>query len=196
MLIVLVQSLLFGQSTEGRACGFVTDRFGEPLAGASVEAAGTERRATADGNGKYCVTGLSAGEGELTATFQGFVRRQKTVMIVAGRASIADFALVAGRLSDPPTRELSGVVSGRGGAWIGGARVFAGSCLDLSVGSTVTSDERGKFAFELAEAGQYCIRVWKPGYRAAVAVVVVPSGIVPWSMNVKIRLERLGRGGK
>ena len=64
LLIVLVQSLLFGQSTEGSACGFVTDRFGEPLAVASVEAAGTERRATADGKGKYCVTGLSAGEGE------------------------------------------------------------------------------------------------------------------------------------
>ncbi|MEW5928144.1 MAG: TonB-dependent receptor [Gemmatimonadota bacterium] len=83
---------LYAQGT-GQVSGRITGDGGRPVAGAVVEAAGTEQRAVTDAEGRYTLTGVRPGTVQLRVTAPGFGATTRAVALGAGQAATSDFQL-------------------------------------------------------------------------------------------------------
>ena len=181
---------------QSNVCGVVVDLFGNPISAATVEAPNAAAPSTTDGNGEYCLRNMSPGDTLISVVYPGFRRQQKSVKVLGGSNSLVDFVLTVGRLGDPPSRTVTGIIEAANGGPLVGVRIVAISCFDPSVGSETLSDRLGKFTISLPEPGQYCIRSWTPRHTARTEVVVVPGGTKPWTTTIRFTLRRLSPGSQ
>ena len=90
----------FQPAPTGAITGVVSDTLtGQPISGALVTD-GT-RTALTGGDGRYLITGVPAGTLDVTASATGYSALTKTVMVVQGETSTADFALTPGPAGIP-----------------------------------------------------------------------------------------------
>lgn len=180
-----------GGEQQSSVCGVVVDLLGNPIRAATVEALQASAPSMTDGNGEFCLRNMPPGDTLVSVAYPGFRRQQRSVKVLAGSNALADFVLSVGRLGDPPSRTVTGIIEAGHGRPLVGVRIVAMSCFDPSVGSETLSDGLGKFTISLPEPGQYCIRCWTPGHTARTEVVMVPGGIKPWTTTIRFTLLRL-----
>ena len=77
----------------GTVEGTVVDGSGQPLPGAQVAVAGTQRGSVTDADGTYQIQGVPTGQQTLRAQFVGYKPQSRTVTIQAGETRTIDFTL-------------------------------------------------------------------------------------------------------
>jgi TonB-linked SusC/RagA family outer membrane protein len=102
--IGLSPGLLSAQST-GQVTGTVTSATGTPMAGVRVGVSGTTLGATTGADGRFSISGVSAGNHTLRATLVGYAEATRAVNVVAGQTATVDIQLSAQAIS------LEGVVA-------------------------------------------------------------------------------------
>jgi len=90
----LAPSVLAAQGT-GVVTGTVTDEAGRPVAGATVEVAGTGRTAVTGPDGRYTITGVAPGTYQLRITAMGRAPQARAVTVTAGGTATADVQAAA-----------------------------------------------------------------------------------------------------
>lgn len=190
---ILWSCVLCTQGKAGDVCGVITDLFGQPLAGATVQTVDGTQRSTTDSEGNYCLRDLPPGSAQVSITLRGFHEHRSTISVQERMNTAADFALTAGRLADVPPMSITGFVADDKGKPLGGARILAANCFDTSVSAKGASDEAGRFMIRLSEPGQWRILFWKPGYRAVSRIVVArpKPGQGAWTKSLTLRLGQL-----
>jgi hypothetical protein len=97
LLVLLITTPLFSQSTTGSAGGFVTASDGSALPGVTVEAASASlqgtRTSVTDSTGAYHFFNLPPGDYRFTFTLSGFIRIVKNAPVRLGSQSTIDAAL-------------------------------------------------------------------------------------------------------
>lgn len=151
----------------GGVLGTVTDgTAGSPLAGVTVQALGTNVKATTDAEGKY---ELSLPEGTVSLRFDKagyFGHVEEGVQVVPEHTAQVDLAL------DYGYRTLFGTVSDEDGGAVGGATVAV-----TETGDETATDVGGGFALDLA-AGTYTLHVSATGFVSSALSVTVSHGDV------------------
>ena len=95
-LAVLGLSVATAQAQQSSITGKVTDqRNGQPLAGARVQAAGTNYVAISNAQGAYTIRAVNAGAYTLRVVMLGYASQTKAVTVTAGQATTADWSLNA-----------------------------------------------------------------------------------------------------
>jgi hypothetical protein len=82
-----------GQSPGGSIQGVVRSQSGEPLEAATIFIVGTRLGAQTRAGGRYTIAGVAAGTYTVRASRIGFAAREQQVVVGAGAAAVADFAL-------------------------------------------------------------------------------------------------------
>jgi len=164
--------------TTGVASGRVTRASdGTGIAGATVSS--SFGSATTDSTGGFTLANLPPGNVPLTASATGFTSQSKTVTIIAGQATTANFALAAAI----PTGAITGrITNAQNGAALSGVTV------SYSRGST-TSDANGYYTFTAVPPGAYTVTAQMSGWITASTTVTVASSTV--TANI-----RMATGGK
>jgi len=108
----------------GDVCGVVTDLFGQPLAGANVQAVDGSQRAVTDKEGRYCLRNLPWGSVLLSVALRGFHERRAPMPVPEGVNAHADIALAAGRVADLPQMSIRGVIADGNGRPLGGRKDY------------------------------------------------------------------------
>lgn len=166
-------------STTGAAAGRVTRASdGSGISGARISA-GT-LITTTDATGNFTLSGLPAGNVQITASASGLNSLSKTVTITGGQTTSVSFALTA-------STTTTGSITGRITSAINGA-ALSGATVSYSRGST-TSDASGYYTFKSLPAGTYAITASKSGWITASTTVTVGATAV--TANI-----RLATGGK
>jgi TonB-linked SusC/RagA family outer membrane protein len=89
---------LAAQST-GQISGTVTSPTGAPLAGVRVGVSGTTLGATTGADGRFSISGVSAGSHTLRATLVGYAEATRSVTVVAGQTATVNLQLTAQAIS-------------------------------------------------------------------------------------------------
>jgi len=97
-----------GTAPQGTITGVVMESEGPPLAGASVVVEGTGVRARTNASGYYRISGVPAGDHEVTVTFIGYREANQRVSVSSGEISRVDLVMQI----DPVALDAV-VVSGR-----------------------------------------------------------------------------------
>jgi iron complex outermembrane receptor protein len=143
---------LYAQS--GVITGSVASTEGRALAGATVQVAGSQARAVTGPDGRYTISGVGAGQRQVTATVIGHNSATLPVTVAAGQTATLDFRL------SPAAISLESVVAiGYGERRI---RDVTGSVApvgreEFNTGRVVSADQliRGKVAgVQVAESGE------------------------------------------
>ena len=82
-----------GQSPGGSIQGVVRSQNGEPLEAATVLIVGTRFGAQTRADGRYTIAAVAPGTYIIRANRIGFAAREQQVVVSAGAAAVADFAL-------------------------------------------------------------------------------------------------------
>lgn len=90
LAFLYLSGTLFAQT--GSITGTVSNKNGEPLAGANITIEGTMTGAAADLDGNYTIPNIAVGTYSVTASFIGYTAQTKTVTIGVGSNQV-DFAL-------------------------------------------------------------------------------------------------------
>ena len=148
-----------GDLLPGEVTGVVTGATsGLPIGGATV-AHGTTS-VTTDGNGRFTMSDLPAGERSLTVSAPGFANQTRNASVAAGGVTTLDFALLA-----PST--VTGTVTDTGGSPVVGALVEV-------AGRSITTGSNGEYSLEI-ESGAHQVRISAITYLAATMPVSAPA---------------------
>jgi hypothetical protein len=146
----------------GTVAGRVTDAAtGAALAGATITYPGGT--ATADATGAYTISGIAAGPALIAASAAGHVSAERTVTVVAGTTTTADFPLTVA-----DTFLTGGVTDAATGDPVANATVTA-------AGKATTTDVLGRFRIDVA-AGTWTITVTATGYTSQSHDAIVTTG--------------------
>jgi hypothetical protein len=152
--------------------GTVVDRNGEPVSSALV-AVGTNLFATTNGEGHYVISRVPVGTFEAIAGRAGYETERMSVTVMAGRRTVANFALGSG----PPSVEMGmkglveGVVVDCMGCPLGGVRIYV-----LEGDASARTDKDGAFSVCPLAPGFYCLRARCPGYLFQTGRLLVVGG--------------------
>lgn len=160
----------------GAISGVVTDAStNAPLSGATVTD-GT-RSATTDTSGAYTINNVTAGTYTVTVSRIGYSSSSKSVTVVSGTTSAANFALV---VATPTTGTITGkVTSSSTGLPISGARITAGS-------RAAFTNASGNYIISNLAPGTYQVQASASGYKRLRKTVTLTAGntiIVNFSLN-------------
>ncbi|MFD2082197.1 carboxypeptidase regulatory-like domain-containing protein [Actinopolymorpha cephalotaxi] len=123
---------------------------GTPIAGATIQVEGPlSRTVTTDQDGNYQLT-LSVGDYTVSAHAFGYVGRSAPVTVSRNETTTRNFALIEGS-----PHSLSGTVTDDRGRPVTGALV----AVDGTPLPAVTTDARGRFAFDAVPADSYTVTV-------------------------------------
>ncbi len=166
----------------------VAARSGEPVAGAEVvatcERAARAGATVADGEGRFELQHLPAGECRIEADAEGFAPATVTLALDAGtrrdglEIELPPAAAIVGRVVDRTT-----------GAPVGGARLTvlaAGAARPEPAGTAISAGD-GTFRIDDLAAGPYALMAEAPGY---VPATVAAEATVPAGPGVEVTLER------
>lgn len=111
LVVILVLSCLappaFGQQTESRILGKVTDSSSAVLPGVTVTVTsvqtGASRVVVSEGDGSFIVTNLSAGAYKVAFQLDGFAPTELTVILGVGDMKTADASLAVGAITEAVT---------------------------------------------------------------------------------------------
>jgi hypothetical protein len=94
-LLVLATGTAVAQETTGALAGSVSDEYGTPIAGATIQAEGAYGRITSvtDETGQYRFPRLTPGAYTVTAQLEGYAESSAEVRVALGEAVTVDFAL-------------------------------------------------------------------------------------------------------
>ncbi|MEQ1910724.1 MAG: TonB-dependent receptor [Vicinamibacterales bacterium] len=102
-LLLVAPHVVQGQQTTGTVTGVVRDSSGGAIPGATVqlrvEGSNTPREATTDAQGVFEISGLAAGQYEVSAALDGFDTSTVRVSVIAGQSIPADVTLSPARFS-------------------------------------------------------------------------------------------------
>ena len=169
LLLALAITHTAAAQPAGVVLGRVTDGFGEPLAGAAVEATSASGYVVAvrtDGAGRYELPPLVAGAYRITFVRDGYADQIREIRVAADTRS----SLFATLQPLVPTRIRGSVVDQQGLA-LPGALVEAVS--DGGDRLSATTDGAGHFAFSPVRTGRWRLSVTMPGFTAAESTVEV-----------------------
>lgn len=151
-----------GSLQPGSVAGRVTDgASGAPLAGVSVTS--SSGSTTTDGDGRYTLSGVPAGELLVTFSAAGYATIARSATVVGGATTTLDVAL------SPPGGVVGRITDSTSGLPIPGATVGY-------PGGTAVADADGRYAIAGLPAGPIQLTVGATGYVSTQVQTVVPSG--------------------
>jgi hypothetical protein len=152
-------------SSENLAPGVITGRVVDSATGAGITAATvgySGGSTTTDANGNYTLTGVAAGEHQVTASATAFGASTRSHTVTAGMTSTVDFSLSApGSISGTITDSATG-------------SPLAGATITYS-GGTTTSTISGAYAVSGITAGSQLVTASANGYTTMEQTVTVPA---------------------
>jgi hypothetical protein len=186
----------FDLAAIGRVRGRVTTLFGAPLEGVELtltgpgdgsfapvgqagEEGGLVRRTHTDGAGEYHFEGIPEGNYSVGARSTGFVSRKQPVTVLRELdegIAVSDFGLDVGELNAAPRRVIRGVVRGKNGKPVAGARIVVVVALDPSRTREERSDAHGKFRIATSLSGEAVVYAHYPGYHVDAHCVLLRTG--------------------
>jgi len=178
MSLLAVSALAQHAKSSASLSGHVTDFFGQPLPEATVElftdSVKPKFTAVTDQHGSYRFTGLSAGEYNLVMSLRGFRKEASRVNLLGSESKLLNVGLEAGRLTDVPLMEVTGVVR-QGGKPLSNATVILTNAFNQRESSTARTDKMGRYKIRVNNPGQYLVQASKPGLTVNVTPVVVTA---------------------
>lgn len=178
MSLVAVSALAQQPKSSASISGHVTDFFGQPLSEARVELftdnANPKFSALTDQQGSYRFTSLSAGEYNLLVSVSGFIKEASRVNLLESESKLLNVGLKAGRISDVPLMEVTGVIQ-RGRQPLMNATVVLTNAFNQRESHSAITDKKGRYRIRAGAPGQYLLQASKPGFTVSVTSVVVTA---------------------
>lgn len=159
--------------------GRITDLFGSPLAGSTVEVT-TERRerlfrAQTDQQGNYKVTSLPTNRLIISVRSAGFLQEDRTISLSSGEQHVLDIGLEVGQLTDLPPTEINGTVRQQNSSPSQDATVTVMNAFNQRLTKQTRTDRSGRYSVRVDNPGQYVVQVSKPDFVVSASTVLLPA---------------------
>ena len=179
------------QETRCRLDGQVVDLAGNVLQGAQVILTNpsgriVDQQATIDG--KFAFSNIEPGTLRMKVTAPGFYSETRTLVLRVGDVVHLDVGLFVGRVSDPPTVRVNGLVRTPEGKPVSGAVVTVRPTWNSRLAIRTSTNRSGRYSVVLALGGQYEFHARAPDERSGVVVAVF--GLPLKAQTIDITIDR------
>jgi Carboxypeptidase regulatory-like domain len=175
-----------------RLDGRVVDLAGNVLAGARVILTNSSGqvvdRQPTDVDGKFTFAGIEPGTFGMNVTAPGFHSEHRTVVLRAGDVVHLDIGLFVGRVEDPPTIRVDGMVRTPDGKPVSGAVVTVRPTWNSRLAIRTSTNRSGHYSVVLALGGQYEFHARAKDETSG--VVVALFGLPLKAQTIDITLDR------
>ncbi len=174
-----------------RLDGRVVDLAGNVLEGAQViltNSAGRVVDQRAAVNGKFTFAGIEPGTLRMNVTAPGFHSEHRIVVLRAGDVVHLDIGLFVGRVGDPPTIRVDGMVRTPDGKPASGAVVTVRPTWNSRLAIRTSTNRSGHYSVRLALGGQYEFHARAKDETSG--VVVALFGLPLKAQTIDITLDR------
>lgn len=187
-LIVLLAFLpLCAQTSRGQTnqdaelLGQISDLFGQPIAGVSVEASLEKSDLLfsdkTDSKGWYRLRKLQPGRYTVVASYRGFRREERTILLKGSEPYTLNLGLEVGLLHDPFPIQVDGVVTLSNRRPEENATVSIVNVFNCRLSYITTTNAKGEYKLSVNNPGQYLVYASIPGYPATVATITLSASL-------------------
>lgn len=169
--------VLAGDKGNQEIYGQITDLFGNPIQGATIELVGDERQiATADQEGNYRLINIQTGEKNIVVKFRGFVQEKILAFVKEGEKRLLNVGLRVGNLSSTPSLKITGTVVSANGLPLAYTRITLINAFNHQVSFQSFTNHRGKYNLSVNHPGQYILYAYRYGYLLKSTIVSLRFG--------------------
>ena len=180
-LLLCAQTSRWQSDQDVELLGQVSDLFGQPIEGVSVEAS-PERpdllfSNITDSKGWYRLRKLRPGQYTVVASYRGFRREERTILLKGPEPYTLNLGLEPGSLSDPFPIQVSGIVTLSTKRPQENATVSIVNAFNDRLSYLTTTDAKGEYKLSVDHPGQYLVYATSPGYPAAVTTITLSASL-------------------
>jgi len=201
-LIVLLAFLpLYAQTSrwqtdqDAELLGYVSDLFGQPIAGVSIEASlgksGLLFNDKTDSKGWYRLRKLQPGRYTVVASYRGFRQEEKTILLRGSEPYTLNLGLEPGLLHDPFPIQVDGVVTLSNRKPSENVTVSIVNVFNYRLSYITTTNAKGEYKLSVNNPGQYLVYATSPGYPATVATITLSASLPRANKRLDLILNEL-----
>lgn len=156
--------------------GTVVDLIGRPIHGATVKFLAdstTNTNSVTGANGKFTISGVPSGSGEIQIESVGFVKYRKRLYLNPGQRIVISAGLEAGLLSPAPDLHIRGRILDSRSKPVSSANVIVRSVFNENIEVATETTLGGDYHLKVTSFGQYFVTVNLPGFKVVGRILLL-----------------------